>query len=276
MTIDEDEVKLFCLAIVDPNEDEISITDISHNYGGGALTTSDGFCYQYTPEANFFGNASWRIDFCDDEDPSLCGYVVILFTINSINDAPTALNDTLIVLRNEEGTLNVLLNDTDVDGDVITITPQTSVTASSGQYSVDFAGTFSYQSDRYFKGNEEIEYEVCDDAVPSLCSQAVVKLVVEDLPLKPYEAFSPNRDGNNDYWRIEGVDFYPRNVVQIFDRFNNLVFQLRNYNNEDRTWQGESNNGLFTGELPEGTYFYAITLESGDKPVKGFVVLKRE
>jgi gliding motility-associated-like protein len=276
MTIDEDAVTLFCLDVIDPNDDDVAITEIVHNSGGGTLALTNDFCFRYIPEQNYFGNSSWRINFCDNEDPSLCGYVVMLFTINSINDAPLARTDTLIAFRNEERTLNLLLNDSDVDGDQIAVTPQAAGTASQGQYTIEADGMFRYRSDRYFKGTEEIEYEVCDDAVPSLCSQGVVKIIIEDLPLKPYEAFSPNNDGNNDYWRIEGVDFYPRNLVQVFDRFNNLVFQLRNYNNEDRTWTGSSNHGLFTGQLPEGTYFYAIILDSGEKPVKGFVVLKRE
>jgi gliding motility-associated-like protein len=80
----------------------------------------------------------------------------------------------------------------------------------------------------------------------------------------------------NDYWRIEGVDFYPGNRVQVFDRFNNLVFELDGYNNENKMWRGESNHGLIGGQLPEGIYYYAINLGSGEGVLKGFVVLKRE
>jgi gliding motility-associated-like protein len=276
VSIDEDELATFCLSIIDPNDDNVTLSQITENSGGGSLSHTGNFCFSYLPAQDYNGVASWRINFCDDESPSLCGFVAVLFTINPINDPPTGRTDTLIALRNEEGTINLLTNDTDIDGDQLSLTPQNTETISKGKYSLQTDGTFQYRSDRYFKGAEEVFYEVCDDGTPQLCSEAIVKVLIEDLPLKPYEAFSPNNDGNNDYWRIEGVDFYPHNLVQIFDRFNNLVFQLRNYNNEDRTWNGSSNNGLFTGELPEGTYFYSITLEKGEKPMKGFVVLKRQ
>lgn len=276
VTIDEDEVTSFCLNVVDPNEDAVSVDQIVAHSGGGTLEETDDFCFTFKPPLNFFGTSTFEIIFCDDETPSLCGNLVIIFTVNPVNDPPLALTDTLIALRNQEGLVNLLLNDSDVDGDALSLTAAQIETPGKSQYSIAMEGTLRYTSDRFFRGNDEITYEVCDNGTPSLCSNAVVKIVIEDLPLKPYDAFSPNRDGANDYWRIEGVDFYPTNLVQIFDRFNNLIFEMRNYNNEDRVWRGNYNHGLVSGELAEGIYFYAITLEKNSKPLKGFVVLKRE
>jgi hypothetical protein len=62
----------------------------------------------------------------------------------------------------------------------------------------------------------------------------------------------------------------------VFDRFNNLVFEKRNYNNtEGNFWKGDANHGLVKGGLPEGTYFYNFRLDTG-QTFSGFVVLKRQ
>ncbi len=90
-----------------------------------------------------------------------------------------------------------------------------------------------------------------------------------------YQGISPNGDGKNDYWRINGIEGYPNNKVRLFDRFNNLVFETHGYSNETNHWYGQSNHGLFGGELPEGTYFYSVDLGDGKGIKSGFVVLKR-
>jgi len=53
------------------------------------------------------------------------------------------------------------------------------------------------------------------------------------------------------------------------------VYEVSGYNNEDIVWDGESNEGLSTGELPDGTYFYVVNLSNGSELLKGFLVLKR-
>jgi gliding motility-associated-like protein len=120
-----------------------------------------------------------------------------------------------------------------------------------------------------------MEYQVCDSGTPSLCSTAMVAIDIVDEPLKVYEGVTPNGDGNNDYLRIEGIDYYTDNHVQIFDRYNNLVFDIHGYDNEEKVWRGQSNRGLGNGGLPEGTYFYLVDLGDNSHPRKGFVVLKR-
>jgi gliding motility-associated-like protein len=193
-----------------------------------------------------------------------------------VNDPPSVVNDTLIVSRNVEGSINVLLNDSDIDGDALIVTSTLIEQPSHGQYSIDSDGTLIYMSDRYYRGADVLRLSVCDTGTPTLCNESVVIIEVTDVPLKAYEAFSPNGDGLNDYWRIEGLDFYPENRVQVFDRFNNLVYELKGYNNENKMWRGESNHGLIGGTLPEGIYYYAINLGTQAPLLRGFVVLKRE
>ena len=91
-----------------------------------------------------------------------------------------------------------------------------------------------------------------------------------DIP----NGFSPNGDGTNDVFEIEGIDNYPGNVLFIYNRWGNLVYKKKEYANE---WDGRSNvNGVMFGEeLPNGTYYYILDLNINQKPINGFVILRR-
>ena len=92
-------------------------------------------------------------------------------------------------------------------------------------------------------------------------------------PLKIVNALTPFQDGKHDYLRIENIELYPDNKVEIFDRHGNRVFSMSNYNNRDRVFIGEPNTGI-SGRLPDGNYFY--TIKTGRTNVtSGFLFLKR-
>ncbi|RXG11721.1 gliding motility-associated-like protein [Leeuwenhoekiella aestuarii] len=90
---------------------------------------------------------------------------------------------------------------------------------------------------------------------------------------------SPDGDGINEFWRIEDLDQYPNNTVSVFNRWGDLVFETKDYDNSLNVFRGEANQktGMGAGKLPEGTYFFMITSDNPEltEPVKGFIVLKR-
>ncbi len=92
-----------------------------------------------------------------------------------------------------------------------------------------------------------------------------------------YQGFSPNDDGKNDVWWIEGIEEYPNNSVQIFNRWGNKIYETNSYNNQDRAWGSQSSIGLILGEsqVPDGTYFYIIDLGDGSAPRRGYVIVHR-
>ncbi len=93
--------------------------------------------------------------------------------------------------------------------------------------------------------------------------------------IDPKKAFTPNGDGINDFFYIQGIEEFPDNYVQIFNRWGTLVFEIRGYNNQDNVWKSESNAGLTLGSanLPDGTYYYVIDLGDGSKPKSGYVII---
>ncbi|TMI74841.1 MAG: PKD domain-containing protein [Bacteroidetes bacterium] len=80
--------------------------------------------------------------------------------------------------------------------------------------------------------------------------------------------FSPNGDGVHDTWVIEHLDSYPGCVVQIYNRYGQLVQRYVNYTTP---WDGRINGR----EAPVGTYYYIIDPKNGRKPRTGFVDIIR-
>ena len=91
--------------------------------------------------------------------------------------------------------------------------------------------------------------------------------------------FSPDGDGINEYWKIDGIEAYTDNTVTIYNRWGDKVFEISGYNNTSRVFRGTANrlSNLGGDELPEGTYFFMITVPQNHslKKLSGFLVLKR-
>lgn len=100
----------------------------------------------------------------------------------------------------------------------------------------------------------------------------IVNVMCDTLDIP--NGFSPNGDGTNDTFVIDGLSKYPINTLWIYNRWGNLVYKVNNY---DNTWDGRSNvKGVVLGEeLPNGTYYYLLDLKLDQKPFKGFVVIRR-
>ncbi len=79
--------------------------------------------------------------------------------------------------------------------------------------------------------------------------------------------FTPNGDGINDYWKIEGSTFFPESIVYIFDRYGKLVQQLLP---NDQGWDG-SYQGL---PLPSSDYWFRFENSDGEI-FKSHFTLKR-
>lgn len=79
-------------------------------------------------------------------------------------------------------------------------------------------------------------------------------------------AFSPNRDGLNDTWKIEPLEAYPSAVLKVFNRYGQMIFSN---NGISKQWDGK-----YKGTLqPVGAYPYTIDLRNGSPVIRGIVYL---
>lgn len=77
--------------------------------------------------------------------------------------------------------------------------------------------------------------------------------------------FTPNQDGTNDFFVIDGIDLLENCVLKIYNRWGRLVYKSENYKND---WDGKG--------FAEGTYYYVFTTPVKTlKPFHGTVTLLR-
>ena len=93
-----------------------------------------------------------------------------------------------------------------------------------------------------------------------------------ECDFKVPQLVSPNGDGHNDTWTIPGIELYPEAVVELYNRWGNLVYKASPYLND---FAGYSNGLATVGnqKLPAGTYFYVIILKKGEKAYQGYIEL---
>ena len=72
---------------------------------------------------------------------------------------------------------------------------------------------------------------------------------------------SPNGDGQNDVFFIEGI-LASRSTVRIFNRWGQVVYEKQNYQND---WRAPG--------LPDGTYFYEVKVDREPEPYTGHVTI---
>lgn len=86
--------------------------------------------------------------------------------------------------------------------------------------------------------------------------------------------FTPNSDGFNDDWDIQGIEYYPVIDIQIFNRWGDVVFSYTGsgavYN--DNPWDGTLNDKK---DLPMGSYVYILDIKNEETPFNGVVSIKR-
>jgi gliding motility-associated-like protein len=109
-------------------------------------------------------------------------------------------------------------------------------------------------------------------ATSATVATTLIDCVTDDLIV--YNAISPNADLKNEKWIIENIDARPdtqQNQVTIYNRWGDVVWEGKNYDNTTVVFTGLSKGG---SELPSGTYFYKIDF-SQRGAVRGFLILKR-
>lgn len=107
----------------------------------------------------------------------------------------------------------------------------------------------------------------CLQKVDSVNVRLVLKdNIVSDNPIKPYNSFSPNGDGKNDFFNLGSIpgDNCKRQFIkfEIFNRWGKIVYTT---NDRDFIWSGD--------EEPSGEYYYA--LQFTDDVFKGVIHLVR-
>ncbi|WP_192811924.1 Ig-like domain-containing protein, partial [Vibrio harveyi] len=172
----------------DPENDTLTITAASVPAEQGTVTIVDGKLV-FTPAENFNGDATISYTTSDGE---LSDDATVEVTVNPVNDAPVAANDTVATDEDTAVTIDVLANDSDPENDQLTIT-NASVPAEQGTVTI-VDGKLVFTPAENFNGDATISYTISDGELSDDATVAVTVNPANDAPVAVNDAVSTDED----------------------------------------------------------------------------------
>ncbi len=163
----------------DPNGQPLTVVGTPTAPNGTVTVNPDG-TLEYTPDPDFNGTDTITYTVTDPDGNQATSTVTV--TVTPVNDAPVANDDASVTPFNTPVTFAVLGNDTDVDGDTLTITG--TPTSPNGTVVVNADGTLRFTPTPGFTGLATVNYTIVDEE--GLTDTAVWTITVEE---------NPDRDG---------------------------------------------------------------------------------
>ncbi len=183
VTTAEDTPLAVTLPGTDPDGDAVTWTFTSPEHGD---VTGDAPDLTYTPDADFHGEDAVDVTVSDGTDSATA---TITITVTPVDDAPIAGADSFATDEDTDLTValaTLLANDTDVDGDTLTITEVTGATL--GATDVVFSPTAD------FAGDASFTYTVSDGTLTATTTVAVTVGGVNDAPVAADDSATTSED----------------------------------------------------------------------------------
>ncbi len=142
----------------DPDALPLSLKTISNGPGNGVANIRNGVLIDYQPAAGFSGTD--RFTYTVVDSGGLTATAAVVVNVATVNDAPVANSDSISTLENTPAEVFVLSNDSDPEGDALTISqigaPANGVATDTGN------GAILYTPAGNFFGTDLFEYTVSD------------------------------------------------------------------------------------------------------------------
>ena len=158
----------------------------------------------YTPNENYNGEDSFTFKVNDGSEDS--NTAIVNITVTAVNDAPVAVANTLTVLEDAALTsTDVIANDTDVDGDTLSLTAVS--TAGTGTVAINADNlSIDYTPAANFNGTEIITYTVSDGTLTDATGTFTITVnAVNDAPVASAQSVTTIEDVSLDV-TLAGTD----------------------------------------------------------------------
>jgi hypothetical protein len=139
----------------DVDGDSLAVTAVTQPAHGTASRTST--TVTYTPAANYNGPDSFTYSIGDGRGGTATGTVSV--TVTAVNDPPVAGNDSVTTAEDTAATVAVLANDTDVDGDSLTVTAVTQPAHGTAAFT---SANVTYTPAANYNGPDSFTYSMSD------------------------------------------------------------------------------------------------------------------
>jgi len=157
----------------------------------GTLTLHANGSLTYTPAAGYFGSDSFTYKANDGQADSHLAAVGI--TINHVNHVPVAVDDTTSTLEGIAVTVDVLGNDSDPDGDTLSVASVT--TPTHGLVVINPDHTLKYAPAPLFNGSDEFTYTISDgNGGAATAKVSVIVGPVNDAPTAGNDLYATDED----------------------------------------------------------------------------------
>ncbi|ELA9353904.1 tandem-95 repeat protein [Vibrio parahaemolyticus] len=177
-------------SVDDEDKDTLSVENLIIDKGNGTLVDNGDGTWTFTPQIDDDTEVSFTFDIIDDEDLVVSGSANL--DILPINDAPNAENDVITTGEDTAVTIDVLVNDSDVEGDVLSIQ---SASVPSEQGSVDIVdGKLVFTPAENFNGEATITYIVTDGDLTDEANVTVTVTPGNDSPVAVDDTTSIQED----------------------------------------------------------------------------------
>ena len=169
----------------DANGDALKVSSVLQPANGTAVIATDGANagrVVYKPRPNFSGIDSFAYVVSDG---MLTAPAVVMVTVTSVNDVPVLVEDSATVQEDTAVVINVLANDTDPDGDMLTVTgvtPAANGTVSMITSGAD-AGRIRYLPNANYAGADSFTYTAGDGAASGTAVVTLTVTAVNDAPV---------------------------------------------------------------------------------------------
>ncbi|WP_422125701.1 tandem-95 repeat protein [Vibrio diabolicus] len=158
--------------------DTLIVTNVTIESGNGTLIDNNDGSWTYIPEADDDTEVSFSYDIIDDDGGVINGNANL--DIKPVNDAPIATNDAIQTDEDSQVVIDVLANDSDIEGDDLSIT---SASVSEKQGIVEIVdGKLVFTPAENFNGDAEITYIVTDGELTDEAKVTVTVNPLNDVP----------------------------------------------------------------------------------------------
>lgn len=178
----------------------INTTPVANTTNGTLIINADG-TYKYTPNPNFFGTDTFKYAVCDNGTPTQCDTATVTITVTDTfdNTAPSANDDRASASKNSTVIGNVLANDTDTDGGILTVTKFTmngvdyaantqAVIPGKGKLTILANGSFVFTPEKDYVGPvPTVTYQISDGQGGTASADLRINVYEDESPTAPVQ-----------------------------------------------------------------------------------------
>ena len=180
----------------DIDGDPLTVTANTSPTNGTVTVNPDG-SLTYTPNPGYIGTDTFTYTITDGNSGTATATVTVTVTVtapsvgnSSVNNAPTAIDDLKTTDPNTAVVINVLANDSDIDGNGLTVASATD--PANGTVFVNADGTITYTPDPGYTGTDTFTYTITDGEGGTATAKVGITVIITGAPANNPPAFTDN------------------------------------------------------------------------------------